>query len=120
MDQSSQFDDSDPFFTPQPLPPPSNASYASYASHALSLPPEMTYASKDALFKAIQSWAKPRGYAFTIGKSKRIGGGRQKLYYMCDRRCLPPPLNPDRIRDTRSHGTGCLFSILGIETPSLG
>jgi hypothetical protein len=116
MDQSSQFDDFDPFFSP-PSPLPTDASDAPVA---LSLPPEATYPSKGALFEAIQAWAKLRGYAFTTGKSKRVESGRQKVYYMCDRRYLPSSLNPNRIRNSRSRSTGCLFSVLGIETPSLG
>jgi hypothetical protein len=51
-----------------PIPPQSDASDAYYV---LTLPPLAVYPSRDALFEAIQSWAKPRGYAFTVGKSKR-------------------------------------------------
>ena len=51
----------------------------------LALPPLAIYPSKEALFEAIQSWAKARGYAFTIGKSKRLNNQRQKVYYACDR-----------------------------------
>src|SRR5258705_13745286 len=66
MDQFNQFDNLDPFFSPpQPSPPPTDA------SNALALPPLATYPSKEALFEAIQSWSRPRGYAFTIGKSTR-------------------------------------------------
>ena len=53
------------------------------------LPPEAQYPSKEALFEAIQAWAKPRGYAFTIGRStKREGSGRIKVIYTCDRHIL--------------------------------
>jgi hypothetical protein len=88
MDQSSQFDDFAPFFFPPPplsppLPPPTDA------SDALSLPPEAVYTSKEALFEAIQSWAKPRGYAFATTRSKRLPDQRQKVYYACDRHPLP-------------------------------
>jgi hypothetical protein len=119
MDQSSQFDDSNPFFSP--LPPPAEAAAAtgtSDASDALSLPPEATYPSKEALLDAIQAWAKPRGYAFTTSRSSKLRDKRQKLTLACDCNCAPP-LNINRIRDSRSRGTGCLFSVVGIET-SLG
>jgi hypothetical protein len=67
MDQSSQSSYLDSFFTPEPEPAPEPAPVT-----PLSLPPEATYPSKEALFEAIQAWAKLRGYAFTIAKSKRI------------------------------------------------
>jgi hypothetical protein len=40
----------------------------------MAIPPESVYVSREALFEAIQNWAKSRGYAFTTGKSKRIEG----------------------------------------------
>ena len=116
MNQFSQFNVSDP--SSQPPPPPVSQPLTS-ASDALSLPPLATYPSKEALFEAIQSWAKLQGYAFTITRSKRIRDGRQKVYYACDR-C--PPLRPEaqieRVRDTQSRGSGCLFQVLAIETLS--
>jgi hypothetical protein len=115
MDQFNQIDNTDPFFSPPPpSPPPTNAS-----NNALALPPLDTYPSKEALFEAIQSWSKPRGYAFTIGRSTRRKDGRQKVNYMCDR-C--PPIRQQiqgSIRKTQSRGTGCLFSIIAAETPTL-
>src|ERR1700722_8270188 len=117
MDQFNQIDNTDPFFSPPPLSPPPLP--PPDASDALALPPLATYPSKEALFEAIQSWAKLRGYAFTITRSKRIHDGRQKVYYACDR-C--PPLRPEaqvkRVRNTQSCGSGCLFQILAIETLS--
>src|SRR3981081_1369979 len=113
MDQFNQIDNTDPFFSPPPpSPPPTNAS-----NNALALPPLDTYPSKEALFEAIQSWSKPRGYAFTIGKSTRRKNGRQKVNYACDR-CPPIRQQTQGIRRTQSRGTGCLFSILALETPS--
>jgi hypothetical protein len=77
MDQFSQFDNLDPFFSPPPAsPPPASpplVSSSTDASNALALPPLATYPSKEALFEAIQSWSKPRGYSFTIGRSTRLG-----------------------------------------------
>jgi hypothetical protein len=113
MNQFSQFDVSDPFSQPPPVQPLTGA------SDVLSLPPLATYPSRDALFDAIQSWAKLRGYAFTVGKSKRIRDGRQKVYYACDR-CPRPRPEPriERVRNTQSRGTGCLFQVVALETLS--
>ena len=119
MDQSSQFNDSDPFFILL-LPPPPRSSSISDISDVLSLLPERGYPSKEALFEAIQSWAKLWGYTFSIRRSKRLESGRQKVYYSCDRRASVPLLVQDRTRDTKSRGSECLFSILGIELPGLG
>ena len=117
MDQFSQFDLSDSFS--QLPPPPPVLQPLTSTSDVLSLPPLATYPSREALFEAIQSWAKLQGYAFTITRSKRIRDRRQKVYYACDR-C--PPLRPEaqieRVRDTQSRGSGCLFQVLAIETLS--
>jgi hypothetical protein len=80
----------------------------------MALPPLAVYQSKQALFEAIQAWAKPRGYAFTTSKSKRIGEGRQKVYFACDR-YKPVRIEAPRIRKTQSRTTGCPFSILAVE-----
>jgi hypothetical protein len=115
MDQFNQIDNSDPFFSPPPPSPPTTN-----ASNALARPPLATYPSKEALFEAIQSWAKARGYAFTIARSKRVRNGRQKVYYACDR-CPIPTAQPrtERVRETQSRGSGCLFQVLALETLSL-
>ena len=79
MDQFGQIDSTDPFFSPPPLStPPTDA------SDALALPALATYPSREALFEAIQSWAKARGYAFTVGKSKRVPDERQNLNHILD------------------------------------
>jgi hypothetical protein len=94
---------------------------ASDASNMLALPPLATYPSKEALFEAIQSWSKSHGYAFITQRSKRLGSGLQRVQYACDRwdhRSLDTS-NTQRTRETQTRGTGCLFSILGIES-SLG
>jgi hypothetical protein len=80
----------------------------------LACPPLAIYSTREALFEAIQSWSKLRGYAFTVGKSLRKKG-RQKVYYACDR-CPPTPaLLRERKRDTQTRGTGCLFSVIALE-----
>ena len=117
MDQFSQFDLSDPF-SQSPPPPPVSQPLTS-ASDALSLPPLATYPSKGALFEAIQSWAKLQGYAFTVIRSKRIKDGRQKVYYTYNRyTSLRPKARTERVRDTQSRGTGCLFQVIAVETLS--
>lgn len=84
----------------------------------LALPPLAIYASKDALFEAIKSWSKDRGYAFIIQRSRVVGNGRQKLQYACDRWPQLPAQPLQRKRLTQSRGTGCLFSILAVDTSS--
>jgi hypothetical protein len=94
----------------------SNASNA--ASTMLALPPIASYPSKQALFEAIQGWAKLRGYAFSISRSTRLNSQRQKVTYSCDRWPAVRQL-VQGIRNTQSRGTGCPFSIIAVET-SLG
>ena len=115
MNQFSQFDVSDPFSQPPP-PPPVSQSLTS-VSNALSLPPLATYPSKEALFEAIQSWSKPRGYAFTVSRSKRIHDRRQKVYYTCDRSYLHTDTQTEHIRETQTRGLGCPFQVVALETP---
>ncbi|RKK51097.1 hypothetical protein BFJ69_g17956 [Fusarium oxysporum] len=76
------------------------------------LPPEGTYDSREALLLAINSWAKPRGYAFTTGKSSKTPNGRVKVVFACDRNKPPPSASVERTRRTCSRGTGCKFSVL--------
>ena len=117
MDQFSQFDVSDPFS--QPPPPPPVLQPLTSASDALSLPPLATYPSKEALYEAIQSWSKPQGYAFTTTRSIQMRNGQQKVFYTYDRHpTLRPEPRPERIRDTQSRGTGCLFQVVAVETLS--
>jgi hypothetical protein len=124
IDQLSQSEYSDPFASPSPLPapqmPPAPITTPTPAPVPvmLALPPLATYPSKEALFEAIQSWSKPRGYAFTISRSSRLKSKRQKVTYACDRYPLVrPPIQG--IRETQSRGSGCLFSIIAAETPTL-
>jgi hypothetical protein len=76
------------------------------------LPPEGTYDSRESLLAAINSWAKPRGYAFTTGKSMKTPNGRVRVIFACDRNGLPPSASCERKRRTCSRGTGCKFSVL--------
>ena len=95
-----------------------NASTIATASTILALPPIASYPSKQALFEAIQSWAKLQGYAFSISRSTRLKSRRQRVTYSCDRWPAVRPL-VEGIRNTQSRGTGCPFSIIAVET-SLG
>ena len=76
------------------------------------LPPEGTFDSRESLLVAINSWAKPRGYAFTTGKSSKTENGRIKVVYACDRNKQPPSSGTTRVRQTSSRRTGCQFSVL--------
>ena len=97
--------------TPPPIPT------TQVQQNSMPLPPEAQYPSKEALFKAIQAWAKPHGYAFTIGRSKkREGSGRIKVFYTCDRHNIVP--TRERICNTISRGTGCPFSVIACELPN--
>jgi len=80
------------------------------------LPPEGMYESRESLLAAINSWAKPRGYAFTTGKSSKTANGRVKVVFACDRNRLPPSPSVQRKRHTSSRGTGCKFSVLAKES----
>ena len=80
------------------------------------LPPEGTYDSRESLLTAINSWAKPRGYAFTTGKSLKTLSGRVKVIFSCNRNRLPPSTSTTRKRHTYSRGTGCKFSVLAKES----
>jgi hypothetical protein len=112
---------STPFFPPPPSsPPPLPPTNTSHASDVLALPPLALYPSREALFEAIQSCSKLRGYAFTVGKSKKVRTGLQKVYYACDRCPLVRSAREDSQRETQSRGTGCLFSIMALETSDLG
>ncbi|KAL2886858.1 PKS-NRPS hybrid synthetase [Ceratocystis lukuohia] len=80
------------------------------------LPPEGTYESREALFAAANAWAKPRGYAFTTGKSKKTKNGRTKVVVACDRTRRPPNPLATRKRRTSSRVTSCNFSVLAKES----
>jgi hypothetical protein len=76
------------------------------------LPPEGIYDSRESLLTAINSWAKPRGYAFTTGKSMKTPNGRVRVIFACDRNKQPPSAFTERKRRTYTQGTGCKFSVL--------
>ncbi len=103
-----------PSLLPEPLP--------AEAPPLMPLPPEAIYSSKEELYTSIQAWAAQYGYAFSIGRSKKINKGpKLKITYNCDRYGLPPPENHPqnylqaRKRQTTTRKTGCQFSIVAIE-----
>jgi hypothetical protein len=100
---------------PSPLLPSPPLPLPTSTFEMLALPPEATYPTREALYEAIQSWAKPRGYAFTGGSSKKTSSRRIKAFYLYDR-CPPPPLaKEDRIRDTATRGTSYSFSVIALQ-----
>ena len=80
------------------------------------LPPEAFYESRESLFASINSWARPRGYAFTTGKSLKASSGRTKVIYACDRNKAPPSASTARQRRTCSRRSGCKFSVWAKES----
>jgi hypothetical protein len=124
MDQFSQSQYSDPFYSLSPSPPPLVPEMPAGippppAPVMLALPPLATYPTKEALFEGIQKWAKDRGYAFTIQRSRTLKNGYQRVQYACDRCYIGRPLTSERSRITQTRGTGCLFSIIATNTSSL-
>ena len=115
-----------PKITPRPRPRPplncmplnsttvNNIAMATFPDD--SLPPEAIYDSRDALFKSINAWAAPRGYAFSTGKSTKEKSGRMTVTYACDR-LFQPSTTGERQRKTTTRGTGCPFSVLAKESP---
>lgn len=80
------------------------------------LPPEGDFDSRKAVFDHINYWAKPRGYAFTTGKSVKTSNGRVKVFFACDRNKAPPNESINRKRRTTSQRTSCLFSVVAKES----
>ena len=79
------------------------------------LPPEAIYPTRQSVLSAINDWAKPRGYAFTTGKSTKTSNGRVKVVFACDRNGRPKA-SSERKRQTCSRKIGCEFSVLAKES----
>ncbi|KAF5710300.1 mutator-like element transposase [Fusarium mundagurra] len=79
------------------------------------LPPEGHFPSREALVTAINAWARERGYAFVVKNSWKTPSGRRGVIYTCDRGTKPPSTTRERVRNTASRYTGCLFSITAKE-----
>jgi hypothetical protein len=82
----------------------------------MSLPPEAQYDTFDALLRAAQLYAKPRGYAFTQRCSKKTSSGRKKVVLDCDRHGDQSQDIRRRERRTNTCATGCQFSITAYES----
>jgi hypothetical protein len=81
------------------------------------IPPlENIYNSLECLEKAINDFARPRGYGFIKARSKRMpGSNRTKIYFNCDRLYKPDRSIP-REQESRSRGTRCTFLVLATKT----
>ena len=79
------------------------------------LPPECYFESRNALFEAINSWAKPRGYAFITQRSTKEKNGTSTVIYACDRSRHPPSSLVERQRRSTTRRTNCPFSVLAKE-----
>jgi hypothetical protein len=80
------------------------------------LPPEAIYESREALFKAINAWAKTRGYAFTTQRSTKEKSGNMTIIYACDRSREPPTAQTGYQRRTTTRKTNCPFSVIAKES----
>ena len=80
------------------------------------LSPEAIHKSRESLFAAITSWARPRGYAFTTGKSLKTSNGRTKVIYACDCNQALPTTSTARQHRSCSQRTGCKFSVWAKES----
>ncbi|EXA31282.1 hypothetical protein FOVG_17406 [Fusarium oxysporum f. sp. pisi HDV247] len=78
------------------------------------LPPEGTYSSREQVREAINDWARPRGYAFSISKSRTYANGKRECVFSCDRGAGRTP-SLSGSRETSTRRTGCLFSVLAKE-----
>ena len=79
------------------------------------LPPEDFFESREALFKSINSYAKPRGYAFITRRSTREKNGYLSVVFACDRSRQLPSMGARR-RQTTTRMTECPFSVLAKES----
>ncbi|KAM6513523.1 hypothetical protein FALCPG4_18956 [Fusarium falciforme] len=81
------------------------------------LPPQHDYNSLEDLRVAINAWAAPRGYAFVVLRSWKTTTGRTGIIFGCDRGGRPPDTKKrQRQRQTVSRRTGCLFSVIAMES----
>ena len=80
------------------------------------LPPEGHFESRQALFESINSWAKPRGYAFTTQRSTNEKNGTLTVIYACDRSTTSRDRLSERQRRTTTRRTNCPFSVIAKET----
>jgi hypothetical protein len=84
------------------------------------MPPEEIYGSFKALEKAIQAWARDRGYAFRKLRSTLEKTGRLTVTFACDRSGKAPLTSIPRQRKTSTCKTDCQFSILAKESREAG
>jgi hypothetical protein len=79
------------------------------------LPPIKIYTSRAKAFEDVNKWAKPKGYAFTNGGSKKKHGLR-KAIFLCDKNgpkpVEGPPKEKGQGRNKPSKGEECKYSII--------
>ena len=84
------------------------------------LPPEGFFESREALFESINAYARPRGYAFTTGRSTTEKTARTTVTYVCDRGRQLPSSDRNSTREgkrkTTTRMTNCPFSVLAKES----
>lgn len=83
----------------------------------MTLPPEASYPTFDALFASAQAHARDEGYALVIGRSKRKKCGLKKALLCCDRSGTNRERIPlaEKKRRTTSRKTNCEFSFYANE-----
>jgi hypothetical protein len=80
------------------------------------LPSEGFFESREALFKSINTYAKPRGYAFVTRRSGQVNGFT-KVIFACDQsRHGPSSPERPRQRQTTTRMTKCPFSVIARES----
>ncbi|RYO85590.1 hypothetical protein DL764_009150 [Monosporascus ibericus] len=79
------------------------------------LPPEGFFESREALFESINTYARPRGYAFITRRSTREKNGYLSVVFACDRSRQLPSKGARR-RQTTTRMTECPFSVLAKES----
>jgi hypothetical protein len=77
--------------------------------------PEGEFSSRKKLVTAINAWAAPRGYAFSVKNSWKTSSGRIGAIYVCNRGTKPPRTSQKRLQETATRYTGCTFSVIAKE-----
>jgi hypothetical protein len=88
---------------------------ATYNFSIYELPPIKIYTSRAEAFEDVNKWAKPKGYAFTNGRSKKKHG-LCKAMFLCDKNgpkpVEAPPKEKGQGRNKPSKGEDCQYSII--------
>src|SRR6266699_5220783 len=87
---------------------PAAAAMATFAKDCL--PPEGFFESREALFKSINTYTKPRGYTFITRRSKQVNGFTKVIFACYLSRHRPSSPERPRQRQTTIRITKCPFS----------